>query len=133
LNAALESLEILGLRNKIHIISIAKRLEEIFFPDDPLPLYLDKRSPTLKVIQHIRDEVHRFGITHHRKRRIKSTLQSELLNIKGIGEKLATQLIQAFGSIEQIKKQSLHELSKVVGHKKAKLILDYFSNKNSLS
>jgi excinuclease ABC subunit C len=133
LNAALESLEKLGLRDKIHIISIAKRLEEIFFPDDPLPLYLDKRSPTLKVIQHIRDEVHRFGITHHRKRRIKSTLQSELLNIKGIGEKLASQLIQTFGSIEQIKKQSEHELSKVIGHKKAKLILDYFSNKNPSS
>ncbi|MEW6773719.1 MAG: excinuclease ABC subunit UvrC [Bacteroidota bacterium] len=126
LNAALESLEKLGLKDKIHIISIAKRLEEIFFPDDPLPLYLDKRSPTLKVIQHIRDEVHRFGITHHRKRRTKSVLQTELLNIKGIGEKLATQLLKHFGSIEQIKKQSIHELAKVVGTKKAQCIREYF-------
>ncbi|GIV27153.1 MAG: UvrABC system protein C [Bacteroidia bacterium] len=126
LNAALESLEALQLKDKIHVISIAKRLEEIYFPNDPLPLYLDKRSPTLKVIQHIRDEVHRFGITHHRKRRTKSAFQSELLNIKGIGEKLAIKLLQQFGSIEQIKKQSLHDVAKIVGMKKAELIFQHF-------
>ncbi len=126
LNAALESLETLQLKDKIHVISIAKRLEEIFFPNDPLPLYLDKRSPTLKVIQHIRDEVHRFGITHHRKRRTQSAFQSELLHIKGIGEKLAIKLLQQFGSIEQLKKQSLHDIAKVVGMKKAELIFQYF-------
>ncbi len=126
LNAALESLGTLNLKDKIYVISIAKRLEEFFFPNDPLPLYLDKRSPTLKVIQHIRDEVHRFGITHHRKRRTKSAFQSELLNIKGIGEKLATKLLQQFGSIEQIKKQSLNDLSKIIGSKKAQLIIQHF-------
>jgi len=131
LNAALEALTELGLKNKVHVISIAKRLEEIFFPNDPLPLYLDKRSPTLKVIQHIRDEVHRFGITHHRKRRIKSAFQSELLNIKGIGEKMAIKLLQEFGSVEQIKKQSLNDIAKIVGRSKAQAILDYFSKKEN--
>ena len=131
LNAALEALTELGLKDKVHVISIAKRLEEIFFPNDPLPLYLDKRSPTLKVIQHIRDEVHRFGITHHRKRRIKSAFQSELLNIKGIGEKMAIKLLQEFGSVEQIKKQSLNDIAKIVGRSKAQAILDYFSKKEN--
>ncbi|GAB4201207.1 MAG: excinuclease ABC subunit UvrC [Bacteroidia bacterium] len=126
LNAAMESLKELGLENKVHVISIAKRLEEIFFPNDPLPLYLDKRSPTLKVIQYIRDEVHRFGITHHRKRRTKSLFQSELLKIKGIGEKLAQKLITEFGSIEKIKQLSVHDLSKVIGTSKAKIIAEYF-------
>jgi len=130
LNAALEALSELGLKDKVHVISIAKRLEEIYFPNDPLPLYLDKRSPTLKVIQHIRDEVHRFGITHHRKRRIKSAFQSELLKIKGIGEKLAIKLLQEFGSVEQIKKQSLNDIAKVVGKSKAQLIVEHF-NKNA--
>lgn len=130
LNAATEALKIVNLESKIHVISIAKRLEEIFFPNDSLPLYLDKRSPTLKVIQHIRDEVHRFGITHHRKKRSQSLFQSELLKIKGIGEKLATQLLKEFGSIEQIKKQSQHNLAKVIAYSKAKLIIDYFENKN---
>ncbi len=128
LNAAIESLKELGLENKVHVIAIAKRLEEIFFPNDPLPLYLDKRSPTLKVIQHIRDEVHRFGITHHRKKRTKSMFQSELLKIKGIGEKLAQKLITEFGSIEKIKQQSIHNLSKIVGKSKAKIIVEYFQN-----
>jgi excinuclease ABC subunit C len=131
LNAALEALTELGLKDKVHVISIAKRLEEIFFPNDPLPLYLDKRSPTLKVIQHIRDEVHRFGITHHRKRRTKSAFQSELLNIKGVGEKMAIKLLQEFGSVEQIKKQSLNDIAKIIGRSKAQAILDYFSKKES--
>ncbi len=129
LNAALDALKKLGLQDKVHVISIAKRLEEIFFPDDPLPLYLDKRSSTLKVIQHIRDEVHRFGIIHHRKRRIKRAFQSELLNIKGIKEKTALKLLNAFGSIEQLKKQSLHDIAKVVGKSKAKMIVEYFNLK----
>lgn len=129
LNAALESLEQLNLKDKVHIISIAKRLEEIYFPGDPLPLYLDKRSSTLKVIQHIRDEVHRFGITHHRNQRNKKSFQSVLLNIKGIKEKTAIKLLQAFGSVEQLKKQSLNEIAKVVGKSKAQNIIDYFNSK----
>lgn len=130
LNAAIEALEQLGLKDKVHVISIAKRLEEIYFPDDPLPLYLDKRSPTLRVIQHIRDEVHRFGITHHRNRRNKKSFQSVLLSIKGVKEKTAIKLLQAFGSVEQIKKQSLNDIAKIVGISKARSIWEYFhSNK----
>ena len=131
LNAALEALQKLELKDKIPIISIAKRLEEIYFPNDPIPLYLDKRSPTLQVIQHIRNEAHRFGITHHRKRRTKSALQSELLHIKGIGEKLAIKLLQEFGSVEQLKKQSLQSIAKIIGTKKAQSIMDYFNSKNN--
>ncbi len=126
LNAAIESLEQLGLKEKVPIISIAKRLEEIFFPNDPIPLYLDKRSATLKIIQHIRDEVHRFGITHHRKRRSKSAFQSELLNIKGIKEKTAEKLLQTFGSLEQIKKQAFNDIAKIIGKLKARQVFDYF-------
>ncbi len=128
LSAGLKALDDLNIREKVSIISIAKRLEEIFFPNDSVPLYLDKRSPTLKVIQHIRNEVHRFGITHHRKRRSKHAFQSELLNIKGIKEKTAIKLLQEFGSVQQIKVQSLDILSACVGKSKAQIILDYFNN-----
>ena len=96
LSSSLKSLDILGLRGKIAIIGIAKRLEEIYFPEDPIPLYLDKKSETLKIIQRLRNEAHRFGITHHRNRRSKGAINSELENIEGIGKKTAEQLLKNF-------------------------------------
>ncbi|MBL7901817.1 MAG: excinuclease ABC subunit UvrC [Bacteroidia bacterium] len=129
LAAAMESLENLGLRGKIAVIGIAKRLEEIYFPDDPLPLYLDKRSETLKVIQQIRDEAHRFGITHHRSKRSRETFKTELNEIKGISDKSAEKLLLALKSVKQIKEATTEELQAVLGTKKAQLVWDYFHGK----
>ena len=129
LSSALKSLEKLGLRGKIAIIGIAKRLEEIYFPGDSLPLYLDKKSESLKLIQQLRDEAHRFGITHHRNKRSKASLQTELTKIDGIGEKLSEKLLLAFQSVERIKKASEAELANVIGKAKARLIQEYFKNK----
>ncbi len=126
LGAALESLEKLNLRGKIAIIGIAKRLEELFYPGDSLPLYLDKRSETLKVIQHLRNEAHRFGITHHRNRRSKSALNNELETIPGIGEKTVQDLIKAFKSVKRVKEQNEESLASVVGKAKAKVIKQFF-------
>ncbi len=126
LSSALKSLEKLELRGKIAIIGIAKRLEEIYFPGDSLPLYLDKKSESLKLIQQLRDEAHRFGITHHRNKRLKASLQTELTTIEGIGEKLGEKLLQVFHSVEQIKKASEEELAAVVGKAKAASIRKYF-------
>lgn len=122
LSAAYRILSELGLAGKINIIGIAKRLEELFYPDDPVPLYLDKRSPTLRVIQQLRDEAHRFGITHHRGRRSKSALVSALDGIKGIGEKSRDALLQHFGSLEKIKRAGEDELAAVVGRSKAEVL-----------
>lgn len=127
LGAALESLEKLNLRGKIAIIGIAKRLEELFYPGDSLPLYLDKRSETLKVIQHLRNEAHRFGITHHRNRRSKSALNNELESIPGIGEKTVQDLIRAFKSVKRVKEQNEESLASVVGKAKAKVIMQFFA------
>jgi excinuclease ABC subunit C len=127
LGAALKSLETLGLRGKITIIGIAKKLEEIYYPDDPLPLYIDKKSETLKVLQRLRDEAHRFGITHHRKKRVKSTLKTELTTIKGIGEETAKKLLTDFKSVGNIRKLSLAELESSVGHAKAKIVFNFFN------
>jgi excinuclease ABC subunit C len=127
LGAALESLEKLGLRGTISIIGIAKRLEEIFFPGDPIPIYLDKRSETLKVIQMARNEAHRFGITHHRNRRSKTSLNSELEAIDGIGPAAIKQLFVHFKSVAAIKQATLQELTAVVGLAKAQKITGYFS------
>lgn len=126
LGSGLKSLEILGLRGKIAIIGIAKRLEEIFFPGDQFPLYLDKSSETLKVIQHLRNEAHRFGITHHRNRRSKASLNSELENISGIGDKSAQKLLLQFKSVKRISTASEKELLEVVNLKQAQAILNYF-------
>ncbi|WP_341900766.1 excinuclease ABC subunit UvrC [Fluviicola taffensis] len=126
LGAALEALEKLNLRGKIAIIGIAKRLEELFYPGDSLPLYLDKRSETLKVIQHLRNEAHRFGITHHRNRRSKSALNNELESIPGIGEKTVQDLIRTFKSVKRVKEQNEESLASVVGKAKAKVILQFF-------
>lgn len=126
LSAALKSLEKLGLRGRITIIGIAKRLEEIYYPGDPLPLYIDKKSETLKVLQRLRDEAHRFGITHHRKRREKATLKTELTDIRGIGEETAKILLTAFKSVKNIKTASLEELEKSVGKAKAKVVFGFY-------
>ena len=94
LSSALKSLEVLGLRGKIAIVGIAKRLEELYYPGDPIPLYLDKKSESLKIIQQLRNEAHRFGITHHRNKRSKGAIQTELSTIKGIGEKTILALLK---------------------------------------
>jgi len=114
----------LNLFGRVTLIGIAKKLEEIFFPDDPYPLYLDKNSESLKVIQHLRDEAHRFGITFHRNKRSKGQTKSALDEIKGIGEKTKTALLKEFKSVKRIQEASLEELSAIVGEAKAKNILD---------
>lgn len=127
LSAACESLRELGLMGKVAIIGIAKRLEEIYFPGDPIPMYLDKKSETLRVIQHIRDEAHRFGITHHRNMRSKETFKSELHSIKGIGEATVVELIRIFKSVRGVKEASELELQEVVGVAKTKILTTYFA------
>lgn len=126
LSAAVESLEALGLFGLIPIIGIAKRLEEIFFPFDPYPLCIDKRSNSLKVIQHIRDEAHRFGITFHRSKRSKATFRTSLTDIEGIGDKTAQNLLIRFSSVKQISEASLEELAKCVGPSKARKVYDHY-------
>jgi excinuclease ABC subunit C len=126
LSSAMASLEKLNLTGKIAVIGIAKKLEEIYYPGDSVPLYLDKKSETLHVIQHLRDEVHRFGITHHRKRRSKGVVKTELSEIKGIGEKVAGKLLTHFKSVKRIKEAELSELEAVIGPAKSKLVLEHF-------
>ncbi len=127
LGAAMKIFRRLNIDNKITVIGIAKRLEEIFFPGDPVPLYLDKNSETLKVIQHARNEAHRFGITFHRNQRSKNFATSELDNILGIGEKTAQKLLSEFKSVEQIKKLKLEEIQGVIGLAKGKVVWEYFN------
>ncbi|MDT8347637.1 MAG: helix-hairpin-helix domain-containing protein, partial [Flavobacteriaceae bacterium] len=131
LNAALKSLKSLGLENSIAIVGIAKKLEELFFPDDPYPLHLDKRSDTLKIIQQLRNEAHRFGIKHHRNKRSKNALHTELDAIRGIGEKTSVDLLKHFKTVKKIKTADLTALSQVVGKAKAQLIYEYFHEKAS--
>ena len=131
LSAALNSLEKLSLRGKINIIGIAKKLEEIYFPGDSLPLYLDKKGETLKIIQQLRDEVHRFGITHHRNKRSKGVIKTELSEIKGIGASNADALLKHFRSVKKIKEATLDELVEVIGKAKAKIVYDYFQIQKS--
>lgn len=130
LSAAMSSIKELGLQDRIQLISIAKRLEEIYYPNDEIPLHLSRKSETLKIIQQLRDEAHRFGITFHRKTRDKKTLQTELTQIDGIGEKTATKLLQHFGSIEKITHAQEHEIEKVVGQKNARNIINYYKKKS---
>jgi len=127
LSSAVNALDALNLTGKISIIGIAKRLEEIFFSNDPIPLYLDKRSESLRVIQHLRNEAHRFGIEHHRNKRSKASLSSELTQIKGIGPKTQQQLMHKFKSVSKIRNASLEDLTEVVGSSKAKTLENYFS------
>jgi excinuclease ABC subunit C len=126
LSSALKSLDILGLRNKIAIIGIAKRLEEIYYPGDSVPLYLDKKSETLKIIQQLRNEAHRFGITHHRNKRSKSAITNELEEISGIGKQTVVSLLKHFKSAKRVSEASYEDLEKVVGKSKAKHIIDYY-------
>ena len=126
LGAALESLEKLNLRGKVGIIGIAKRLEEIYFPNDSVPMYLDKRSESLKIIQHIRDEAHRFGITHHRNRRDKGTLKTELTEINGISTATAQKLLSHFKSVKKVKEAPENELAEVIGKAKGKVVFEHY-------
>jgi excinuclease ABC subunit C len=126
LSAAVEALKELKIYTKLAIVGIAKRLEEIYYPNDPLPLYIDKKSETLKVIQHMRDEAHRFGITHHRQRRDKGTLKTSLTDIPGIGPAKAKMLLKEFKSITRIKEASVETLSPVVGKAAAEIIVEYY-------
>ncbi len=126
LSSAIESLRELGLYGKIPILGIAKRLEELYYPEDELPLYIDKKSETLKIIQQLRDEAHRFGITHHRNRRSKGTMRSELDDIKGIGEETQKMLLKELKSVKRIKESDLALLSEIVGKSKAQLIWNHF-------
>ncbi|MFL9829914.1 excinuclease ABC subunit UvrC [Flavobacterium sp. ST-87] len=131
LSSALKSLDDLGLRGKISIIGIAKRLEELFYPGDSVPLYLDKKSETLKVIQQLRNEAHRFGITHHRDKRSKAALNSSIESIPGIGEKTMQTLIKHFKSVKRLKLATEKEISDVVGLSKAKKITDFYRTTTS--
>ncbi|APA91811.1 MULTISPECIES: excinuclease ABC subunit UvrC [unclassified Myroides] len=126
LGVAVNCLERLGIRGKVAIISLAERLEEIFYPGDSVPLYLDKRSETMKVIIHLRDEAHRFGLTFHRNQRSKNAITSELDGISGVGEKTKTTLMNHFKSTKRIKEASLEDLEKVIGKSKGKLVFDFF-------
>ncbi|MGM0406908.1 MAG: excinuclease ABC subunit UvrC [Bacteroidota bacterium] len=126
LNSAVKSIKKLNINKNISIIGIAKRLEEIFYPGDPVPLYLDKNSESLKVIQHIRNEAHRFGIKFHRNKRSGSFIKSELENIPGIGEKTIEQLLKKFKTIKRLRSLSLDEISSEIGNSKAKLLYGYF-------
>ena len=128
LSSALKSLDELGLRGKIAIIGIAKRLEELFYPGDSIPLYLDKKSETLKIIQQLRNEAHRFGITHHRDKRSKAALNSSIESIPGIGEKTMLTLIQHFKSVKRLKLAKEKEISDVIGMSKAKKIVEFYNN-----
>jgi excinuclease ABC subunit C len=126
LSSAISSLVKLNLYGKIPVIGIAKRLEELYYPDDEFPLYLDKKSETLRIIQHLRDEAHRFGITNHRNRRSKNTFVTELENIKGIGPETAKMLLKELKSVKKIQEASMELLSDIIGAAKAKLVKDYF-------
>lgn len=128
LSSALSSLKKLGIDKKVTVIGIAKRLEELYYPGDSLPLYLDKKSETLKIIQHLRDEAHRFGITFHRKKRDQGTLKTELEEIAGIGKSTADKLLKHFKSVKKIKEASADELAKLLNKKQVVTLLNYFNN-----
>lgn len=129
LSSALKSLDALNLRGKIAIIGIAKRLEELFYPNDPIPLYLDKKSETLKIIQQLRNEAHRFGIEHHRNKRSKTALNTELETINGVGEKTVVELLKYFKSAKRVANAKLDELGAVVGVSRAEKVYNYYHGK----
>ena len=127
LSSAVKSLKLLGLYGKITIIGIAKRLEEIYFPEDSIPLYLDKKSETLKILQRVRDESHRFGVKHHRTRRKNSTIKSELEEIPGIGEKAIELLLSKLKSVKRVKESSRESLEEILGKNRGGLVWEYFN------
>ena len=126
LSSGLKSLDLLGLRGKIAMIGIAKRLEEIYYPGDPIPMYLDKKSESLKIIQQLRNEAHRFGITHHRNKRSKSAINSDLSSINGIGEKTILTLLKKFKSIKRLKSATFEEIEQLIGKDKATKVSQHF-------
>jgi excinuclease ABC subunit C len=126
LSSSLKSLDKLNLRGEIAIIGIAKRLEELFYPDDPIPLYLDKKTETLKIIQQLRNEAHRFGITFHRNKRSKEALNTSMDAIDGIGEKTVIELLKNFKSLERVKSATFEELTEIIGPSKSKKIKEFF-------
>lgn len=131
LSSAVKSLDVLGLRKKIAIIGIAKRLEEIYYPEDPIPLYLDKTSETLKIIQQLRNEAHRFGIIFHRQKRSKSAIQTELEQIEGIGEQTVQSLLKNFKSAKRVGEATLEDITKAIGMSRAEKVFAYYSSKKS--
>lgn len=134
LSSAVDALKQLDLYGKIPIVGIAKRLEEIYFPEDSLPLYINKKSESLKLIQKMRDEAHRFGITHHRLRRSNTSLHSELIDIKGVGEKTFELLMKKYKSVKKLREVELPELAELIGESRAKLLKEYFAgNETSTS
>src|SRR5690606_10719475 len=126
LSAALKSLKLLGIEKQVTVIGIAKRLEEIYYPGDQYPLYLDKKYETLRIIQHIRDEAHRFGITFHRNQRSRKTFVSELDNIPGIGQVTVQKLLRTFRSVKRVREASDEELQKVLTTKQLMALRTYF-------
>jgi excinuclease ABC subunit C len=122
LSSACEALKELGIYGKVPIAGIAKKLEEIYYPEDPLPLHISKKSQGLLLLQQIRDEAHRFAITFHRQKRSKKTFTSELEGLEGIGKKTTEKLLQHFKSVKKIKEAPLEEIAKIAGMKKAELI-----------
>lgn len=130
LNAALTALEEVGVRNQIAVVGLAKQLNEVFFPGDSVPLYIDKNSETLRVLQRLRDEAHRFAITHHRQRRTKGQVHSALDDIKGIGPATKQALLKAFKSLKRLREASPDEVAQVIGPAKAKLVCETLKDKN---
>jgi excinuclease ABC subunit C len=128
LSSAIKSLKLLGLYGKITIVGIAKRLEEIFFPEDSIPLYLDKKSETLKILQRVRDEAHRFGVKHHRTRRTNNTIKSELEEIPGVGEKTIELLLKKLKSVKRVKEANLETLEEILGKQKGKIVWEFFNS-----
>jgi excinuclease ABC subunit C len=124
LSSAMSSIDKLGLRQKITVIGIAKKLEEIYFPEDSIPVYINKKSESLKLIQQARNEAHRFALTYHRDRRSQNFATSQLKDIIGIGEKTTETLLQQYGSVKRIKEASIEDLSALIGNQKAKIVLD---------
>jgi len=120
-----KSLKRLGIYDQVMIIGIAKKLEEIFIPNESIPLYIDKRSESLKLIQHLRNEAHRFGITHHRSKRQKANLKSQLLDIEGIGDASAQALLRKFKSLKRVKEAEPQEIEEVVGKAKAQKVIEW--------
>jgi excinuclease ABC subunit C len=131
LSSALKSFDVLGIRGKVAILGIAKRLEELYFPDDPIPLYLDKRSETLRIVQQLRNEAHRFGLRLHQNKRSKAAINSVLESIPGVGEKTARTLLKKFKSVRRIKGTKFEELTQFIGPVLAKKIYEHLHNEKS--
>jgi excinuclease ABC subunit C len=129
LGAAMKSIRALGIEKDVTVVGIAKRLEEIYFPDDPVPAHINKKSESLKLIQQARDEAHRFGLTFHRNQRSRNFLRTELTEISGVGEKIAEKLLQHFGSLARVRDASREDLESVAGKSVADKIRRYFDEK----